>query len=123
MSCYTFIKINDMKHNGNELFYMKPINVTLQPATEFNACYNYFYKSPHSTEIKPLGTFLQYSKRSSMRREDDYDYDVFEFTNDYVSCSEKAHLYCIGIPVSMENMMPLANMVYNDYPIYYYSPH
>ena len=113
-------KIANIKHNGYDLYYQEPIDTNMRKATIMNAKYNYFYKSPYNDNIKTLGQFTQQSKRSSNARYNDYDYDVFEFTEyDYIACSEKENLYCMGIPESGKNMVRVEGMFYLEFPIYY----
>lgn len=119
-TAYVYHKIANIKHNGSDLYYQEPINTTMQKATKMTAKYNYFYKSPYNDIVQTLGQFTQQSKRSSNARYNDYDYDVFEFTEyEYIACSDKENLYCMGIPESGENMVRVEGMFYLEFPIYY----
>ena len=122
-AAWVFHKIANITNNGYELYYKEPIDVQMQKATVMNSKYNYFYKSPHKSpyneDVLNLGTFKGLSKRSSNCRYDDYDYDVFEFSEyDYIACSEKRNLYCVGIPETGENMVLLDGMLSQGYPVY-----
>jgi hypothetical protein len=117
---YVYMKINNLKYKGFDLYYRTEINTTAEQATVFNDKYEYFYKSLYSDTIKELGKFKVMSKRSSNLRYNDYDYDVYEFTNDYISCDEKKNIYCRGIAETGDNMVQLEDMLYLDlHPIYY----
>ena len=118
---YVYTKISHLKYKGFDLFYKSEIDTKAQAATIFNDKYEYFYKSPYNADpIKELGKFQRLSKRSSNLRYNDYDYAVYEFTNDYISCDEKKNLYCTGIPESGENMIKVDQMLYLDlHPVYY----
>lgn len=120
-AAWVFHKIANITNNGYELYYKEPIDVQMQKATVMNAKYNYFHKAPyHEGGVRNLGTFKGLSKRSSNCRYDDYDYDVFEFSEyDYIACSEKRNLYCVGIPETGENMVLLDGMLSQGYPVYY----
>jgi hypothetical protein len=114
------MKINNLKYKGFDLYYRTEINTTAEQATVFNDKYEYFYKSLYSDTVKELGKFKVMSKRSSNFRYNDYDYDVYEFTNDYISCDEKKNIYCRGIAEKGDNMVQLEDMLYLDlHPIYY----
>lgn len=118
---YVYTKINHLKYKGFDLYYRSEIDNKAHPATVFNDKYEYFYKSPYNNnEIKALGKFKGMSKRSSNLRYNDYDYDVYEFTNDFVSCDEKKYIFCTGIPESGENMILLESHKYMEmHPVYY----
>ncbi len=118
---YVYMKIDHIKYKGFDLYYRSEIDNKAHPATVFNDKYNYFYKSPYNNDaVKELGKFKGLSKRSSNFRYNDYDYDVYEFENDYISCDEKKYIYCTGIPESGENMKKIEGMEYLDlYAVYY----
>lgn len=117
---YVYNKIANIKHNGYDLYYREPIDTQMRKATAMNAKYNYFYKSPYNDTIQTLGQFKGLSKRNSESRAYDYDFDVFEFTEyDYISCSEKNNLYCMGIPEEGASMVRIDSLFYLDSPIYY----
>ena len=119
---YVYHQIANITYNGYDLYYKEPIDISMHKATVMNAKYNYFYKSPYNEEVRSLGTFKGLSKRSSNCRYDDYDYDVFEFSEcDYITCSEKEkeNLYCMGIPETGKNMVLLDGMLSQGYPVYY----
>ena len=118
---YVYHQIANITNNGYNLYYKEPIDISMHKATVMNAKYNYFYKSPHNEEVLKLGTFKGLSKRSSNCRYDDYDYDVFEFSEcDHLACSEKEkeNLYCMGIPETGENMVLLDGMLSQGYQVY-----
>jgi hypothetical protein len=118
--CYVYYKIANITNNGYELYYKEPIDINMHKATVMNAKYNYFYKSPYYDTTRNLGTFKCVSKRSSNCRYDDYDYDVFEFSEyDHLACSEKENLYCMGIPETGKNMILIDGLLSQGYPVYY----
>ena len=116
---YVYIQIENMSYNGCNLYYKKPINIEMHKAIEMSDKYFYYKKSSYSDSYIPLGKYKYKAVRSSNCRYDDYDYDVYEFTEDYISCNEKGIIYCKGIPESSENMICFDNMYYQEYPIYY----
>jgi len=120
---YIYTKINHQTYKGFELFYRSEIDPNTHQATEFNDKYEYFYKSPYNNDtLKSVGKFVGVRIRSSNLRYNDYDYDVYEFTNDYISCSEKKDIYCKGITESGENMIEIAEMKYlKKYPVYFHN--
>ena len=118
---YVYTKIPHIKHKGFDLYYRSEIDNKAHPATIFNDKYEYFYKSLYNDVIKPLGKFIRISKRFSNLRYNDYDYDVYEFTNDYISCDEKKNIFCTGIPETGENMVKLDHMLYLDMHGVYYN--
>jgi hypothetical protein len=120
MSCFVLIDDN-IKYKGYSLYYKKPIDESIYKASEFNGKYKYFYKDLNNktTTLKPLGKFKIMSKRSSNCRWNDYDYDVYEFTNDYIDVSDKDNIYCQGISESEENMTLVKDMDYLGFPIYH----
>jgi hypothetical protein len=115
---FAYYKIDNITQNGFELFYKKPIDIAIHKATLMDSKHFYYFKSPYVTEYRPLGQFNTLNKRSSNCRYNDYDYDVYEFTDDYISCSEKDNIYCIGIPESGEKMVEIKGMLYQEYQIY-----
>jgi hypothetical protein len=119
---YVYHQISNITNNGCKIYYKEPIDIRMHKATVMNAKYNYFYKSPDNEEVRGLGTFKGLSKRGSNCRYDDYDYEVFEFSEyDYITCSEKEkeNLYCTGIPETGENMVLIDGILSQGYPVYY----
>jgi hypothetical protein len=117
---YFYKKIDNIKIGGFYYFYRVPIDANMCQATEFNEHFRYYYKCTgiDSQKIQVLGTFIRNSKRNSGRREDDYDYDVYEFSDNFIPCSEKCNIYCVGIPESNDDMIPVINTFYGDFPVY-----
>ena len=64
------------------------------------------------------GKFNKLGIRNSTWGNDDNDYEVYEFMDDYISCIEKKNIYCIGIPESGEKMVEMVGMFFKEYPIY-----
>lgn len=116
---FAYYKINNITQNGLELYYKKPIDIAIHKAIVMDSKHFYYFKSQYVTEYRALGQFNGLSKRSSNCRYNDYDYDVYEFTDDYISCSEKDNIYCIGIPESGEKMVKINGMLYQEYQVYY----
>ena len=120
---FVYIKIDNIKYNGYNLYYKKPIDETMTLASEFNDKYTYFYNDPNNNNntLKPLGKFKCMSKKSSNSYWDDYDYEVYEFTEGYkyISISDKDNIYCQGIPENYEHMIEVKEMLYLVYPVYY----
>ena len=117
---YVYTKIPHLKYKGFDLYYRSEIDNKAHPATVFNDKYEYFYKSPYNSEIKQLGKFKGISKRSSNLRYNDYDYDVYEFTNDEIPISEEKNIYSRGIVECGEYMVKIEGMVYIDMDGVYY---
>lgn len=115
-----FVLIDNIKYKGYNLYYKKPIDVSIHTATEFNDKYIYIYKDPY-TKITPktLGKFIRMSKRSSNCYWDDHDYEVYEFTNGYIPVSDKDNICCHGVSESDENMTLVEDMDYLGFPVYY----
>jgi hypothetical protein len=118
---FCYYKIDNITKNGNELYYKKPIILDMHKATIFNDKYIYYYKYPISLEINTLGTFKRISKCNSGCRYNDYDYDIYEFSDAYISCDDKINIYCSGKSDSDENMVRIEDMFYEEYPIYLYN--
>ena len=135
---FAYYEINDLKHtttnnnnnnnnntaNGGcvcKLYYKKPIDIEERQATEFGPKYMYFYINPHTGQKRQLGRFMQMGIRMSGRVEDDYDYSVYEFTDDYIPETNKASIYCIGIPESERevDMVRVEGLTFGIYPVFY----
>jgi len=115
---FAYYKIDNITKNGSELYYKKPVDIVIHKASVMDSKHFYYYKSPYVKEYRPLGQFNRLNKRSSNCLYNDYDYDVYEFTEDYISCEEKENIYCIGIPEKGENMVKMEGMFYQEYEIY-----
>jgi hypothetical protein len=115
----TYIKINNIKHKGFELYYKKKIDNTMTKATIFDNNYKYFYKLPDSIVVRSLGYFKYIGKKSSESRYYDFDYDIYQFDEDFVLCSKKDNIFCIEQPMHYENMVLMEDMFYFEYPVYY----
>ena len=116
---FVYYRIKDMKHEGYNIYYKTPVNGGIHKATVFDDKYTYYYKSASSNNMRPLGKFKYYSKRSSMTRWDDYDYEVIEFTEDYINLDEKNNVYCEVIHESGEHMIHVDSLLYKGYEVYY----
>ena len=117
---YVYHKIANITNNGCDLYYREPIDTSMQKATVMNGKYNYFYKSSNVNGVRALGKFKCLGWRRSDCRYDDYDYEVFEFMeNDHVASSDKDNIYCMGIAETDKNMVPLAGMFSQGFPVYY----
>jgi len=115
----TYIKIDNIKYKGFELYYKKELDNIMTKATIFNSNYKYFYISPDSIVVKPLGYFKHIGKKSSNCRYNDFDYDIYQFDEDFVLCSKKDYIFSIEQPIYYENMVLIENMFHLDYPVYY----
>ena len=108
-----------------ELYYEKPVNdIRLQKATEFNDKHIYWLMTESGRHSK-LGNFNRLATYHSGRREDDYDYDVYEFTEGDVLAENSKYIYSVHIADSentKKNMQPLKHMKYLSYPVYYPIP-
>ena len=116
---FVYYQIKDMKHEGYNIYYKTPVNAGIHKATVFDDKYTYYVRSTLSNNMRPLGKFKYYSKRSSMQRWNDYDYEVIEFTNDYVDLDERNHVFCEVIPESGEHMIHVESLLYKGYEVYY----
>ena len=117
----TYIKIDNIKHKGFNLYYKKEIDENMNKATRFNNNYKYFYKSPESNIIKSLGLFKHIGKKSSGSRYCDIDYDIYQFEEDFVFFSKKDNIYSIEQSVCYDNMVLIEDMFYLENPVYYNS--
>lgn len=127
---FIFVKIENITHNGCEVFYKKPINTNFHKATDFNDNYDYYYnyrsfdedeaeREDYTALYRPLGKFECMSKVNLGCPYSDIDYDVYVFEKDKIFCNKKDLIYCRGIPVSDENMILIEDTLYQDYPMYY----
>jgi len=121
---HTFIKIENLKYKGFELYYKKPVDVNLRKATIFNNDYNYYYKSGDEP-IKLLGYFKGICKVNLGCPFSEYDYDVYNFDNDKIFYTKKEFIYCSEIPYSKHDndnntFFIIEEMFYLElYPVYY----
>ena len=112
-----YIKIDILQYKGKQLFYKKQISTELKPVTEFSD--NYFYYNIQADKITPLGKFKQMGKHRTNLLYNDYDHETYEFENDIVFTINKHTIFCTGIPHSDANMVPIEELFYKDYPVYY----
>jgi hypothetical protein len=115
----TYIKIDNITYKGFELYYKKEIDNIMTKATIFDSNYKYFYKSPDSIVIKNLGYFKYIGKKSSESRYYDFDYDIYQFDEDFVLCSNKDCIFSIEQQIYYENMVLIEDMFYLKYNVYY----
>jgi hypothetical protein len=114
---YTYIKI-DMTYKGYPAYYKKPNSDTMIKARKFNDKYIYYMVNEKGT--KCLGKFKKISKHNSNRREDDYDYNVYEFTEGEILSEDINTIYCSLISEeSGDNMIEIKNTKYKTYSVYY----
>ena len=119
-----FIKIQGMTYMEYELYYKKPVDeMRLQKATEFNDKHIYWLISENGRQSK-LGNFKRLATYHSGRREEDYDYDMYEFTEGDVLAENRKYIYSVYIPDSektKKNMQAVEHIKYLTYPVYYTS--
>ena len=117
-----FIKIKGMTYREYELYYKKPVDdVHLKKATVFNNKHIYWLMTENGRQSR-LGNFKRLATYHSGRREDDYDYDMYEFTEGNVLAENSKYIYCVSIPDSdttKKDMQPVEHMKYLSYPVYY----
>ena len=117
-----FIKIKGMTYREYELYYKKPVDdVHLKKATVFNNKHIYWLMTENGRQSR-LGNFKRLATYHSGRREDDYDYDMYEFTEGDVLAENSKYIYCVSIPDSdttKKDMQPVEHMKYLSYPVYY----
>lgn len=116
---YHFLKINKMKHKGFDVYYKMPVNLEIQQATIFNDKYTYYYKTEGSDSMYVLGQFKTMGKVHCNSYHHDYDYDAYFFDTREIVTSKKSCIYCCVIPDSEENMIPIEDTTYDNYPVYY----
>lgn len=124
---FIFVKIDNITHNGFEVYYKKPINTNFHKATVFNDNYDYYYhfrsfdedEEDYTALYRPLGKFERMSKVNLGCPYGDIDYDVYVFEKDKIFCNKKDLIYCRGIADSDENMILIEDKLYQDYPMYY----
>jgi len=120
---FGFYQIKGMQINGFKMYYKMPIDISIHRATVFDDKHVYYYAKASTLYAKAnaytlLGNFKGYGKRNSLSRAEDDEYEVIEFTEDYVLLDDKQQIYCTGIPETRPNMIQL-DQTYNDYPVYY----
>jgi predicted metalloendopeptidase len=114
---YTYIKI-DMTYKGFPVYYKQPNLDTMFKARKYNEKYIYYMVNEKGT--KCLGKFKKTSKHNSNRRDDDYDYNVYEFTEGEILAEDMNTIYCSLISEeSPENMIEINNTKYKTYSVYY----
>lgn len=117
---FVYYPIKDMKHNGVDVYYRIPINRGIHKATVFDDKYTYYYKSRFSNNMRPIGKFKYYTKRSSVTQWNDVDCEMMiEFTGEYINLDELENIYSEIIPEVRDNMLLLENSFYKGYPVYY----
>ena len=90
-----FIKIKGMTYMEYELYYKKPVDdVQLKKATVFNNKHIYWLMTENGRQSR-LGNFKRLATYHSGRREDDYDYDMYEFTEGDVLAENSKYIYCV----------------------------
>jgi hypothetical protein len=109
---FVYCKIENIKYNDYNLYYKKPIVDTIALAEEFNDKYTYFFKCPITDKLHPLGKF---------KYRNDFDSEVYEFTEGFITLSERDYIYCKGIPESGENMILVEGMFNLEFPVYYHA--
>ena len=118
---FVYCKIENIKYNDYNLYYKKPIVETINLAAEFNDKYTYFLKCPITDKLHPLGRFKYINKNYSQQCWDDYVYEVYEFTEGFITLSERDYIYCKGIPESGENMILVEGLFNLEFPVYYHA--
>lgn len=117
-----FIKIKGMTYMEYELYYKKPVDdVQLKKATVFNNKHIYWLMTDNGRQSR-LGNFKRLATYHSGRREDDYDYDMYEFTEGDVLAENSKYIYCVHkseTEPTKKNMQPVEHMKYLSYPVYY----
>jgi len=115
----TYIKIDNLKYKGFDLYYKKQISNIMSEAIFFNDNYQYFYKDPNSKVVKPLGYYKGIINKSTDCRYYDIDYYVYDFSEGEVISNEKSNIYSIEIAKQYDNMILIEDMLYENYDVYY----
>ena len=115
----TYIKINNIKYKGYEVYYKKNIDNSMIKAITFNDNYKYFYKIPNSEIIKSLGKYKGTKVINSECRYYDIDYYLYVFDNDNILRDNKDNIYCIELPIVYDNMVLIEDLTYEKYSLYY----
>jgi hypothetical protein len=115
---FTYIKINNFKYKGCDLYYKKEIDNIMTQAYFFNENYKYFYKEPTSILVKPLGYYKGVINKSSECRYYDIDYYIYSFSEGEVISTNKNNIYSIEIPIQFDNMEIIEDMLYEKYNVY-----
>jgi hypothetical protein len=115
----TYIKMNDIKYKGYQVYYKKSIDNIMTKATEFNEHFKYFYKQSDSIVIKSMGKYKGYKIVSSECRYYDGNYHIYEFEEGNISTDKKECIYCIEIPIIYNNMILIDDITYEQYSLYY----
>ena len=120
---YHYTKIDDLTFNNSQLYFRTPLTTVFTRATTFSDKYLYYHSYSATvnseSDVKSLGKFVKISRHSS----NDYDYSVYEFELGIVKCKPDGrtdgNIYLVGIPDSDEGMMPVDNMLYHGWPVFY----
>ena len=115
----TYIKINNIKYKGYDVYYKKHIDNIMTKATVFNDNYNYFFKNDKSSIVKPLGKYKRTKNSSSDCRYYDIDYYIYEFENDEILSNNKDNIYSIELSILYDNMVLIDDLIYEEYSVYY----
>ena len=114
---FTYIKI-DMTYNGYPAYYKQPKPLSKMKAVKFNEKYIYYIVTEKETIC--LGKFKKITTHNSNCRWDDYDYNVYEFTERDVFPDDINNIYCSFISEdSSGTMIEIKNTKYKSYPVYY----
>ena len=128
---YHYTLINNLIFNESQLYFRTPLTREFTRATTFSDKYVYYHSPSYidnnpASDIKPLGKFVQISRRSSGCPYDDYDYSVYEFELGTVDCGTDGqtdgHIYLSGIPDSNDGMVSVDSMFYNGWPVFFLKP-
>jgi len=117
----TYIKIDNLKYKGFDLYYKKEISNIMSEAIIFNDNYQYFYKEPNSEVVKQLGYYKGIINKSTGCRYHDIDYYVYIFSEEEVQNYNKMYIYSIEIPKHYDNLILIEDMLYENYNVYYFS--
>jgi hypothetical protein len=114
---YNYIKI-DLTYKDYPVYYKQPNSNSMVKARKYND--KYIYYKVTETEKKCLGMFKKITTHYSNRRDDDYDYNVYEFTEGEILQEDSNIIYCALISEeSGDNMIEIKNTKYKSYPVYY----
>ena len=122
---FVYIKIPDLQNkDGKDMYYQSPISTKIVPAEIFNDKYIYFLKTSQldidKDNMRSLGKYVRDGWRNSGYRADDYDYEVYEFSEDYIAKYEKNNIYCQGLPEDGSDFVLIKDIFYKgNLPVLY----
>ena len=113
---FVYIKIENLLHKGNDLYYQNPITTTLKPAHNFNDKYTYYYKALDASSNM---IFLDKYIKCELYDLGENEEEVYEFSNKSIPKYEQNNIYCKGISEDIKDFELIKDISYMSLPVYY----